>query len=298
MSQPSSARPFVIDQHEYPFASHWLVHDGIRLHYVDEGSSVPVLLLHGNPTWSFLYRDVIKALRGTVRLIAPDYPGFGCSDHPPGYGYTPVEHAQWVTRLVDSLALDRFILVGHDWGGPIGLSLAVERPDRIAGLVLSNTWCWPPTWDAWLFSLIMGSRGLGWFLNVRLNAFARWIVPWGVAHKARLTPSVRLAYTAPFPTPSSRRGTWTFPQAIRRSAAWLAEIADRLHVLRHTPAVLVWGMQDPAFGHARVPARWRALLPQAEVDSVHDARHYVPEDRPDRVVAAIRTVLSPKGTTT
>ncbi|MBI1819255.1 MAG: alpha/beta fold hydrolase, partial [Nitrospirae bacterium] len=88
------------------------------MHYVDEGNGTPVLLLHGNPTWSYLYRNIIKELVHEARLIAPDYPGFGFSDHPPGYGYTPVEHAEWVSALIDHLGLKKMILVCQDWGGP------------------------------------------------------------------------------------------------------------------------------------------------------------------------------------
>src|SRR2546426_9493886 len=133
-----------VDSAEYPFADRWFERGGSALHYVDEGSGPPVLMLHGNPTWSFLYRNVIKQLGGAVRSIAPDYPGFGLSDHPPGYGYTPQEHAEWIHALIDDTGLKRFVLVLQDWGGPIGLSIAVERPEDVAGLVVLNTGAWAP----------------------------------------------------------------------------------------------------------------------------------------------------------
>lgn len=134
------ARSFSVDAHEYPFEDRWLERDGAIVHYVDHGRGPPVIFLHGNPTWSFLYRKVIRELPG-CRCIAPDYPGFGFSQAPAGYGYTPQEHAAWVRRLIDELRLERFILVVQDWGGPIGLSLAVEQAERVAGIVICNTWC-------------------------------------------------------------------------------------------------------------------------------------------------------------
>ncbi len=295
MIQPAFERPFAVDTQEYPFTSHWMERSGTRLHYVDEGRGTPVLLLHGNPTWSYLYRNIIKGLAGEARLVAPDYPGFGFSGHPPDYGYTPPEHAQWMTALIDHLALKRIVLVCQDWGGPIGLSIATQRPQDFSGLVIMNTWCWPPTLDASLFSLIMGSRGLGRWLNIRQNFFARKVIPWGIYHKEKLTPTLLRAYTDPFPTEDSRVGAWVFPREIRRSADWLADIQASLPGLQEKPAVLVWAMKDPAFGKRFILNRWRRLLPQAEVEELSDASHYLQEDRPDRITAGIRRVLARVG---
>src|ERR687888_902683 len=105
----------------YPFEPYWFDAGGVRLHYVDEGTGMPIVMFHGNGSWSFLYRKLIQRLRDRFRCIAPDYPGVGLSDHPDDYRYTPQEHATLVGRLVDSLGLDRFVVMGQDWGGPIGM---------------------------------------------------------------------------------------------------------------------------------------------------------------------------------
>lgn len=286
----SRPRPFDIPSDLYPFESHWLVREGAALHYLDVGEGVPVLLLHGNPTWSFLYRDVLGPLRGQCRAVVPDYPGFGFSDHPEGYGYTPREHAGWVGALVDHLGLDRFLLVGQDWGGPIGLAVAEERAERVAGMVLANTWCWPPFFKARLFSLLVGGP-LGRSLHRRRNAFVRWILPAGIARRERKTPAVLGAYRAPFPTPESRRGTWVFPREIRGSAGWLAGLEDRLDLLADRPVELVWAMADPMFGHESYLDRWRRHFPAARVDRVERASHYIQEDAPERVAGAVRRAL-------
>ena len=284
-------RKFDVDPAEYPFADRWFERGGSALHYVDEGSGPPVLMLHGNPTWSFLYRNVIKQLGGACRAIAPDYPGFGLSDHPPGYGYTPQEHAEWIHALVDELGLKQFVLVVQDWGGPIGLSIAVERPDDVAGLVILNTWAWPPDRTGVVFSLIMGGP-IGKYLHLRRNFFARRLVPSGIARAVRRTPAILKAYTDPFPTPASRTGTWVFPRAIRRSAAWLAEIERQLPRLRAKPVEFVWAMKDVAFGRERILGRWLSYFPGAPVDRLPEAKHYLQEDEPERVAAAVKRMVA------
>jgi len=283
-------RPFAVSDDEYPFSDHWFEHRGAALHYVDEGSGTPVLMLHGNPTWSYLYRHVIKELNGACRSIAPDYPGFGFSDHPPGYGYTPAEHAEWIAALINELRLERFILVVQDWGGPIGLSVAVERPQSVAGMVILNTWCWPPDWNLWFFSAVMGGP-LGRFLHLHRNFFARRMVPWGISREDRKTPQVLQAYTDPFPTPESRIGTYAFPRELRKSGKWLKSIQEKLPGLRDKPVEMVWAMNDPAFGKERYIRRWLGHFADAAVDRVASASHYLQEDSPERIAVAVKRLI-------
>src|SRR6185503_14818926 len=131
----------------YPFRSRWLDSSVGRVHYIDEGEGPAILFLHGNPTWSFLYRGVVTRLRRRFRCVAVDYPGFGLSEHPDDYGYTPPEHADVVSELIEALDLRGLTIVGHDWGGPIGMKAALDHADRMRGLVMSNTWYWPA--DRW-----------------------------------------------------------------------------------------------------------------------------------------------------
>lgn len=280
---------FPVDPEMYPFRGHRIERDGGRLHYLDEGEGRPVLLLHGNPTWSFLYREIIRELRPGLRLVAPDYPGFGRSRAPAGYGYTPEEHAAWVGALVDRLELDGLVVVGQDWGGPVGLAVATERPDRVAGLVLANTWCGTPDALLRVFSWVMGGPAGRW-LCLRHNAFARAVVPLGIHRAERRRPGVLEAYRRPFPTPESRVPTWVFPRAIRSSAPWSARVRDRLARLEGIPVELVWGTRDPALGREAVLRRWTEIFPDARVDRVDDAGHYLQEDRPERLAAGIRRV--------
>lgn len=283
-------RSFSVDSDAYPFRDHWFERGDTAMHYVDEGEGVPVLMLHGNPTWSYLYRNVIKQLRNRCRCLAVDYPGFGFSEHPEGYGYTPEEHAGWISDFVRERDLENVILVMHDWGGPIGLSVAVEQLQRIGGMVICNTWCWEPDWWMGAFSTIVGGT-LGRYMHSRHNAFVRFILPTGIANKEGLSGELKRAYRGPFPTPESRKGTWVFPRAIRTSSSWVRDIRDHLVVLLEKPVELVWGMKDPAFGWESYLGRWQTHFPEASVTRLSDASHYLQEDRPDAVAEGIQQVL-------
>src|SRR5262249_62322351 len=144
----ASTTPDWLDREAYPFRSRWTDAAGSRLHYVDEGAGNAVLFVHGTPTWSFEFRHLITALAPTYRCIAPDHLGFGLSDRPPGVDYSPKAHAERLAAFVDDLRLDRFTLVVHDYGGPIGLPLALSTPSRVQRLVLINTWVWAFDGDA------------------------------------------------------------------------------------------------------------------------------------------------------
>lgn len=285
-------RPFQPDPAEYPFSDRWLPYRDGRIHYLDEGQGPPVLLLHGNPTWSYLYRHVIQELRGEFRLIAPDYPGFGMSKAPSGYGFTPQEHSEAVQELIRHLDLKDFILVVQDWGGPIGLNYAVRHRSNLRGIVVMNTWAWPADLlPMKLFSLAMGGWPIGYWLQTRRNFFARVIVPHGIHHADKVTDSLRKAYTDPFPTPKSRIPTWVFPRQIRKARAWLAEIESNLSELSDLHAQILWGTKDSAGFPPEQLAKWQRHLPKNETEVLDDASHYVQEDRPDRVAASIRKIM-------
>lgn len=269
----------------FPFVSRWFDGAGPRLHYVDEGRGPAVVMFHGNPTWSFLYRKVIVALRNRFRCVAMDYPGFGLSERPAGYGYTAAEHAQVVGKLVDHLGLNDFIVVGQDWGGPIGMSVAVERAERVFGMVFANTWYWPAQGSLTVFSVVMSTPPLQWLILQR-NFFVNVIMPRSVARK--LDPAVFATYQKAQPSPEARRGVAEFPRQIRRARPMLSRLAeDAPRALRGKPMELVWAMKDPAFGHENVIQRWLRDFPDAHVTRISDANHYLQEDSPEAVAAAV-----------
>lgn len=282
-----ATRPGWVDDELFPFRSRFVDIGGHTVHYVDEGSGPTLLFLHGNPTWSFVYRDVIDRLRGEFRCVALDYPGFGLSTSRPDYGYLPEEHAEVVTAFVDLLELGGITLVAQDWGGPIGLTAVERRPAAFDGLVLANTWAWPVTGDLWFeaASYLMGGP-LGRMLIKRLNLLVNVLVPAG--HRLRRLSGAEMAhYRAALPTPSRRGAAAVLPRRITASRAFLADVWAGLDQIGSVPTLIVWGDADFAF-RARDRQRLERRFPDHETVVIEGAGHFVQSDAPDRFAEAIR----------
>jgi haloalkane dehalogenase len=290
-------RPAWVDERLYPFADHFVELDGGRLHYVDEGEGPVLLCLHGNPTWSFLYREIVTGLRDRFRCVAVDYPGFGLSTAPPGYGFTPAEHAQAVERLVVELDLRDVTLLAQDWGGPIGFAVATRHPERFSRFAMGNTWAWPLRGQRRVefFSRLMGGPIGGWLI-LRRNVFVERFIPAGV-RKRKLPQEVMDHYRGPFPTPESRVPIHVFPREILGSTPFLAEIERGLKALSDRPALIVWANRDVAFRDDS-RERWEQLFPNHKTVILDGAGHYFQEDAPEEVVAAIREWEAPAATGT
>jgi haloalkane dehalogenase len=268
----------------YAFAPRYLEQDGLRMHYVDEGTGDPILLLHGEPTWSFLYRKLIPTLAASSRCIAPDYFGFGRSDKPTERGwYSYDSHYASVERLVRELDLHDLTVVVQDWGGPIGFRLCVSEPARIARLVVLNTG--------------LGARAPNeeW---LRFQAFMRRvgtdIVSGQLVRLSLVQPvpdEVIAGYDAPFPVPESRVGVVMFPELVATSsshpsAAAMLDVRERLRSLDR-PALVLFSDSDPIFGR-RAAEAMASLLPGAELDPpVEGAGHFLQEDRGEQVATRI-----------
>jgi haloalkane dehalogenase len=213
------------------------------------------------------------------------------SKAPSQYGFTPKEQSEAVLELIHRLELKNIILVVQDWGGPIGMNYAVQNRSNLRGLVVMNTWAWPASFLQRIFSLVMGGWPIGYWLQTHRNYFAKAMLPDGIFHKEKVTPSLRKAYTDPFPTVNSRKPTYVFRGQIRKAHAWLKEIESKLPTLSDLPTQILWGNKnDPGFGPKDLK-KWQGFLKMHETETLDDASHSVQEDRPDRVVAAIRRVL-------
>ena len=287
MNTTEEAPSFTPSPELYPFTSRRFDSSVGSVHFIDEGSGRPILFLHGNPTWSFLYRHIIKELRDGFRCVAVDYPGFGLSVRPPGYGYTPAEHAGVVRELVDHLNLEDFIVMGQDWGGPIGLSIAASSPERVHGLVMGNTWFWRvDTRMIKTFSVIMSSAPMQWAILKR-NFFVKPMMP--MAMSSKLSRQEMDHYRAVQPSEAMRKGVAEFPRQIRASGPWLADLAARVpETLAQKPLVLVWGMRDFAFKPKAFLPRWRETFRDATLVELPKAKHYIQEDAPAEIAGAIR----------
>jgi len=277
----------------FDFAPRYLDQDGLRMHYVDEGEGQPVLLLHGEPTWAYLYRKTIPPLvAGGLRCVAPDYFGFGRSDKPtePGW-YSYDAHYRAIERFADELDLRDAILVVQDWGGPIGFRLAVERPARVARLVVLNTG--------------IGARAPNeeW---LRFQAFMRRvgtdIVPGQLIRISLVQPfddAVIEAYDAPFPTPASKVGVVMFPELVptssdHPSAPAMLDVRERLRRWDH-PALVLFSDSDPIFSR-RAAEAMAAILPNAELaDPVQGAGHFLQEDSGEYIAEQVLAFLGARG---
>ncbi len=282
----------------YPFASHFLWLGGQRLHYLDEGAGRPLLMVHGNPTWSFYWRRLIEHFRTGHRVVAVDHIGCGLSDKPqdPAH-YSLSHHIVNLVALLDRLDLRETTLVAHDWGGPIGLGAALARPARFRAFVLLNTGAFPPPFIPWRIRL---SRipVLGTWCIRRLNLFARGALRMAVAKRDRMTRDVRAGLLAPYDSWAHRVGIDRFVQDIPSSPnhpTWgvLQELERELSGLDR-PCQLIWGMRDWCF-RPECLERLRRIFPHAEVHRLEDAAHYVVEDAPEQVIAKLEQFLERLG---
>ena len=287
-----AADPQWLDRSAYPFATRWAPLREGRLHYVDEGSGDPVLFSHGTPTWSFEFRHLIRAVSDVRRCIAPDHLGFGLSDRPAGVAYTPEAHAARLAEFADTLRLDRFALVVHDYGGPIALPLALEG--RVTRLVLLNTWMWPFDDDAEMMRRArLVSGALGRWLYRRANASLRLLMPSAYGNRRCLTPAIHRQYLEPFRNPDDRvLVLWPLARALTGSSAFYASLLARAGRLVTVPTLIIWGMKDTALRPGQLE-RWRRLLPHATVLPGTAAGHWPHEEAPSEVAEAVAEFLGP-----
>jgi pimeloyl-ACP methyl ester carboxylesterase len=284
----------------YPFASHFFDRDGLRLHYLDEGTGDPVVMLHGNPTWSYYYRNLVAALKGRFRCIAPDHIGCGLSDkpQPPRYDYSIKSRVDDLTALLDHLGVrENVTLVLHDWGGMIGMAWAARHVAAVKRLVILNTAAFHlPKAKRFPFRLWLGrSTRLGAWLIRSRNAFARHAANVAVKRKP-LPPDVREWYLRPYDSWENRVAVLKFVQTIplvptdpgydivSEPDAVMPRLADK-------PALICWGMKDFVFSPEFL-AEWRRRLPRGEVQAFADCGHYVLEDAADEVIPLVERFLS------
>ena len=281
-------RPAWLDDELFPFESRFVELDGNIVHYVDEGSGPILLMLHGNPVWSFVYREVIAVLRERFRCIALDSPGFGLSTGAPGYRYLAQDHAALLVSFLDRLGLSGLTLVGHNWGGPLGLHAAVQRPDRFERLVLSNTWAWPLNGDptSEVFSRGMGNP-IGRALIRRFNPLVNHFVP--SAHKRRKLSGAEMAhYRAATATPERRHAGAVLPGELVGARRFFTDLADQLSAVENLPTLILWADKDPIFSD-KYRERLEATFPNHTTTVLHGVGHFLQSDAPAEFGQAIES---------
>ena len=276
----------------YPFESHYADLSGVRGHYLDEGAGTPLLMVHGNPTWSFYWRNLVLAFRDTQRCVVPDHIGCGLSDKPSGYDYHLQQHIDNLVSLIDQLDLQQITLLAHDWGGAIGLGAAVQSPQRFARIVLFNTAAFPPPFIPWriracrlpLFG-VLAVRGLNLFSRAALTMAVETPLPEPVG-AGLLAPydswARRIAvqrFVADIPS-SPKDPTWRLLERIENDSQRLSDL----------PIQMLWGMRDWCFRPSCLE-KLLEMFPEAETHRFEDAGHYVVEDACDRIVPLLRAFL-------
>ena len=286
-------------RHLYDFQPHYLDLEGQRYHYLDEGQGEPVVMVHGNPSWSFMYRELARSLRKTYRVIVPDHMGCGLSDKPDSsvYPYTLERRADDLEELLDQLGITSNItLVVHDWGGPIGMRFATRHPDRIARLVIFNSAAF----------LLPGMKKLHWslhfcrssrlaaFLILKFNAFARVATYMGCRSQP-MPREIRRAYAGPYDSSKNRIANLAFVRDIPLSPtdpayAPLQEVQEKLDQFQETPMLICWGERDFVFDRDFLE-EWIKRFPQADVHRFPEAGHYVLEELPEVIIPLVKEFL-------
>lgn len=281
-----------LDNYEYPFLSHYHFTDVGKMHYIDEGTGEILVFLHGNPTWSFTWRKLIKGLSRKYRCIAPDYIGFGFSDKPDTWSYLPYAHAANFENFVQRLGLQNITLVVNDWGGPIGLSYAVKYPQNVKRIILFNTWMWSVKGNKYYerFSSFMGGA-LGRFLIRNFNFFGRSVVSMATGEKQNFPKHIRQVYYKHLENKKDRKGCWVFPKEIINSSEWLDSLWQQKEKIKNIPALIIWGMKDIAF-RKDVLAIWEKLFTNKKVIVLYKTGHYPQEEKGDDLIEPIQSFCS------
>lgn len=286
---------------KWPYCPRFAEVNGWRMHYVDEGNGDPVVLLHGNPTWGFLYRDVITPLVASGRrVIVPDMIGFGLSEKPTReQQHTLDGHSANLTALMRQLDLSRIALVCHDWGGPTGLSFAMSNPERIRALTVMSTWAWPlppAEFHTRIFPWrMMHAPLVGPYLLGRHKALAGRGVYLSVVDREKFATTAQAAYEAVLPDPATRLLTWVWPRWIpldREARAferfeWLERELSRSKF----PTMIIWGREDEVFDAATFSNRFKQMMPHAEGPYMVTGRHFLQEDSGVEIAGLIRSFL-------
>ena len=280
---------------EYPFASHFADVGGYQMHYIDEGQGRPILMVHGNPTWSFYYRNLVSAFAGENRALAIDHIGCGLSEKSHDLEYTLAQRIEHLANFVRELDLRDISLLVHDWGGAIGLGAALEDLDRYRDFVIFNTGAFPPPFFP-LRIRVCRTPLLGKVALQGFNLFARAAIKQATEQAGGLAKPVKDGLLAPYDSWSNRRAIYEFVKDIptrENQATWkkLAAIESGLTRLQDRPVKLIWGMKDWCF-RPECLHRFQSAWPDAVSVEIPDAGHYVIEDAPEETLQAISRFLS------
>jgi pimeloyl-ACP methyl ester carboxylesterase len=280
-----------LDKNEYPFDSHSYQINGYNLHYIDEGKGEIILFVHGTPSWSFDFRHAVKALRGQYRCIAIDHIGFGLSDKPKEYDYSTLNHSNTLEQFILQLGLNDITLVVHDFGGPIGLHVAIQHPELFKRIVILNSWMWSTLTDPDFIKMkkILKSPLLP-FLYRHLNFSPKFILPKSFGDK-KISKKILTQYTKPFANASQRNGALAFARSLLLDQNWFESLWGKRHRIQHLTVLLIWGMKDPVIRALQLE-KFISGFPHANVVKLETCGHFPQEEDPERVNVALSQFLT------
>lgn len=279
-----------VNKTEYPFKHNFIELESGTMHYVDEGEGDIILFVHGTPTWSFLYRNFIKFFSTQYRTIAIDHMGFGLSEKPTGFPGRPQDHAYNLSDFIRKMNLDNITLIVHDFGGPIGLSAAINNPDKIKQVVLFNSWLWETASNKEVQKMDSIIKSfLGRLLYLRFNFSPRVLLKKAFADPKNLPGYIHKQYIRPFPNKKSRLSLYKLAQSLAGSSEWYQLQWQQLSALEEKPWLILWGTEDD-FITADFLKKWKQRLPNAEVHTF-ECGHFVQEEQTDKAIAVMSAFL-------
>lgn len=280
--------PSWLDRREYPFESKYFQTPVGKMHYIDVGKGDPIVMVHGNPGWSFEFRNIIKEMSNTHRCIAIDHIGFGLSDKPESFDYLPASHARNFELFMDSMGLQDITMTFNDWGGPIGLSYAIKHPEKFKKFVIMNTYLWSVEDDPYYqkFSKMMGG-GFGRFMIKNFNIFGNFFLTKVVGDKKSLPKHIHIHYYKHLATRADRKGCYTFPREVVGSGQWLDSLWQQREKINYIPTTFLWGMKDIAFREKELNF-WVANWKNPKVIKLEKVGHYPQEEAPQELIKELK----------
>jgi pimeloyl-ACP methyl ester carboxylesterase len=280
-----------LDREIYPFTSQYFAVNGQQLHFIDEGEGETILFVHGTPSWSFDFRHLIKELRSKFRCIAIDHIGFGLSDKPPKYDYSTRNHANTLEKFIKDRGLKNITLVVHDFGGPIGLSVAIKNPSLFKRLIIINSWLWSSESEPEFikFKRILKSPLLP-ILYRYFNFSPRYLLPKSFGER-KIDKQTLQYYTRPFFSSKERFGPLAFAKSLFNDQAWFEGLWNGRETISTLPTLLIWGLKD-SFVTEKYLRKFREGFSNSEGIEIPGCGHFPQEEQPDHVLSGITRFLS------
>lgn len=275
---------------DYPFKSNYIQIQGKAMHYVDEGQGEVILMVHGTPVWSFVYRKMIQHFAKTHRCIAPDHLGFGLSEKSEDINASAPQLAYNLEEFIHKLGLKNITLIVHDFGGPIGLYYALQHAPNVKKIVLMNTWFWKTKDlpDAQKIDKILHSR-LGKFLYLYLNFSPKFLIPKAFHNQKALTKKIHQHYIKVFPSKKERKGLLQIGQSIIGASDWYEEQWANIEAIQHKPFLVLWGMKDSFITPSYLEI-WKQTLSNATFET-YNCGHFVQEEQSLDIIHRIEAFI-------